>query len=187
MKPKRADWLQADAKEKLNQEIDILEIVKKLRVAYFASEMALKPRQRKLVGFFDEFKLKTPDEKLEQSMRFLSDPNKEERLSMKGVKGEDYGNLEDLIKKNERDAATVIQAVNRARAEEDPIDAIITDRITNEDARDGMVASRKQAEQVNMNDFIESMSAMHHRLTVTVAKRPGSVTGDLKSPLLDRS
>ena len=48
---------------KLNEEIDILEIVKKLRVTSFASEVALKPRQRRLIGFFDDFKLKTPEEK----------------------------------------------------------------------------------------------------------------------------
>ena len=74
MKPKREDWLQEDAKIKLNQEIDILEIVKKLRVSYFSSEIALKPRQRKLVGFFDDFKLKTPDEKLENLIKAQNDP-----------------------------------------------------------------------------------------------------------------
>ena len=53
----------------MNREIDILEIVKKLRVSYFASEIALKPRQRKLIGFFDDYKLKTPDEKLEEMLK----------------------------------------------------------------------------------------------------------------------
>ena len=139
IKKKREDWLQDDAIKKLNQEIDILEIVKKLRVAYFASEIALKPRQRKLVGFFDEFKLKTPDEKLEQTLRLENALNREERLSMKGIKGEEYGNMDDLIEKDQRDAARVLMAINRARAEDDPIDAIITDRITNTDMTDGMM------------------------------------------------
>lgn len=69
IRKKRDDWLQEDAKSKLNREIDILEIVKKLRVSYFASEIALKPRQRKLVGFFDDFKLKTPEEQLEEMLK----------------------------------------------------------------------------------------------------------------------
>ena len=42
--PKRDEFLQQDALEKLNREIDILEIVKKLRVSSFASEITLKPR-----------------------------------------------------------------------------------------------------------------------------------------------
>lgn len=57
---RRDDWLQQDAKQKLNEEIDILEIVKKLRVSKFSSEVHLKPRQRNLVGFFNEYMLTTP-------------------------------------------------------------------------------------------------------------------------------
>ena len=53
VRPKREDWMQKDAKEKLNLEIDILDIVKRLRVHQFASEIVLKPRQRELVTFFD--------------------------------------------------------------------------------------------------------------------------------------
>lgn len=41
-----------DAKQKLYDEIDLLEIVKKLRVNQFASDVVLKPRQRDLVNFF---------------------------------------------------------------------------------------------------------------------------------------
>ena len=61
-KRKRQDWLQKDAKKKLNREIDILEIIKKLRVAYFASELALKPRQRWLVSFFHDYQLESDNE-----------------------------------------------------------------------------------------------------------------------------
>ena len=136
-RPKRDDWLQEDAKAKLNREIDILEIVKKLRVSYFASEIALKPRQRHLVGFFDDYKLKTPDEKLEEMLKTENDPMKEKRLSMKGTKGEEYGHMDDLIDRDEKEAARVLQAVNRACTDKDPIDAIIADRITNLDVTDG--------------------------------------------------
>lgn len=42
-KRKRGDLLFQDAKKKLSEEIDILEIVKKLRVHQFASQIILKP------------------------------------------------------------------------------------------------------------------------------------------------
>ena len=99
IKKKRDDWLHEDAKAKLNQEIDILELVKKLRVAYFASEIALKPRQRKLIGFFDDFKLKTPDEKLAETIRKMNDPKADDRMSAHGTKGEEWGNMDNLIDK----------------------------------------------------------------------------------------
>ena len=63
MKPRREDWLQRDAQEKLKLEIDILDIVKRLRVHQFASEVVLKPRQRELVNFFDDYKLKDKADK----------------------------------------------------------------------------------------------------------------------------
>ena len=43
LKKKRADFLFRDARSKLNEEMDILEIVKKLRVHQFASQVTLKP------------------------------------------------------------------------------------------------------------------------------------------------
>ena len=72
---KRDDFLQEDAMKKLNREMDILEIVKKLRISYFASEVTLKPRQRNLIGFFDDYRLKTPDEELEDLIKSKNDPN----------------------------------------------------------------------------------------------------------------
>ena len=54
-KSKRHDFLFRDAKKKLNEEMDLLEIIKKLRVFKFASDCTLKPRQRNLVAFFKEF------------------------------------------------------------------------------------------------------------------------------------
>ena len=62
VKSKREDWLWKDAKTKLNIEIDILDIVKRLRVHQFASEMTLKPSQRDLISFFDDYKLKEEDD-----------------------------------------------------------------------------------------------------------------------------
>ena len=56
-KKRRDDRLFADAKQKLYEEIDLLEIVKKLRVNQFASDVVLKPRQRDLVNLFLTYKL----------------------------------------------------------------------------------------------------------------------------------
>ena len=79
---------------KLNEEIDILEIVKKLRVASFASEVALKPRQRRLIGFFDDFKLKTPDEKNTETNWAHKSAKIERRETIKGI-GESFGDMEE--------------------------------------------------------------------------------------------
>ena len=66
-------------------------------MSFFASELKLKPRQRKLVGFFDDFKLKTPEEKLEYTIKTMNDPNRYEKQSQRGEKGDDYGNLDSLM------------------------------------------------------------------------------------------
>ena len=57
IKNKKKDFLWNDAKQKLYEEIDLLEIVKKLRVNQFASDVVLKPRQRDLVNLFLTYKL----------------------------------------------------------------------------------------------------------------------------------
>ena len=48
------------AESKLAEELDILEIIKKLRVHQFASQVTLKPHQRDLVNFFQEYKIYDP-------------------------------------------------------------------------------------------------------------------------------
>ena len=58
VREKREDFLYRAAKEKLYCEIDLLEIVKQMRVSMFASDIVLKPQQRLLVSFFDEYKLR---------------------------------------------------------------------------------------------------------------------------------
>ena len=64
VREKREDFLYRAAKEKLYCEIDLLEIVKQMRVSMFASDIVLKPQQRLLVSFFDEYKLR--DRKVSQ-------------------------------------------------------------------------------------------------------------------------
>ena len=65
VKPKRIDLLYEDAKKKLNDEIDLLEIVKKLRVNSFCSEIVLKPHQRDLVNFFTDYKISAKGDNVE--------------------------------------------------------------------------------------------------------------------------
>ena len=50
-----------DAKKKLAEETDLLEIIKKIRIFKFASDCTLKPRQRDLVNFFNEYRLRSDD------------------------------------------------------------------------------------------------------------------------------
>ena len=59
---KREDFLYKGARKKLNEELDVLEIVKKLRVHQFATQMFLKPHQRELVNFFQDYKAQDPEE-----------------------------------------------------------------------------------------------------------------------------
>ena len=57
VRKKRADFLFREARQKLVEELDILEIIKKLRVFQFASNLTLQPHQKDLVNFFQEYKL----------------------------------------------------------------------------------------------------------------------------------
>ena len=114
--------MQESAKKKLYSEIDILEIIKKLRVAYFASELALKPRQRWLVSFFHEYKLVSASEessdaelrsKTIQRGKSVQVSLKDRRATLIGEETSAYGNVDDLINKKEEDVTRVLQAVNR--------------------------------------------------------------------------
>ena len=68
-RPKRSDKLFAIGQSKLSSEIDILEIVKKMRVMMFATDMTLKLRQQKLVSFFDQYKLNISKAEREEEQR----------------------------------------------------------------------------------------------------------------------
>ena len=50
------------------------------------------------MGFFDDYKLKTPEDHLEHLLKSQIDPEK--RLSMKGHKGEETGHMDDMIVRN---------------------------------------------------------------------------------------
>ncbi len=96
----------------------MLEIVKKLRIFKFASDCTLKPRQRDLVNFFDEYKLKS-GEKTEEWTLLASDEHnrplnqltrnitasavkntnkgKNRKTEAVGAMGNDINNLEETL------------------------------------------------------------------------------------------
>ena len=112
------------------------------------------------MGFFDDFKLKTPDENLSSTIKQMNDPNIDDRLSMHGTKGEEWGNLDNLIDRQNNQFSRIIDAVKRARTDNDPIDSIIHDRITGTDVTDGLMrrSTYLRPKGFNMNEFIDSMS-----------------------------
>ena len=60
----KQDWMQRDAENKLSKELDVLEVIKQLRISKFMSEIVLEKRQKALVKFFREYTLDgTPKDK----------------------------------------------------------------------------------------------------------------------------
>ena len=82
------------------------------------------------MGFFDDYKLKTEKEIKEQQAKYENSPVKK-KLSIKGTKGEETGHMDDMIDRDSKEIAKVLQAVNRVCTKKDPIDEIIASRITN--------------------------------------------------------
>ena len=79
--------------------------------------------------------------------------------------------------------------MNRTQANKDPIDEIITDRITNLGPTDTMLLKQRSdfdlrsRTGVNMNDFIESIHTMNRRATNHFARKAGD-NSSLRDPLL---
>ena len=122
----RQEFLMKDAKSKLNAETDLLEIIKKLRVHQFASEMALKPSQRDLINFFDVYKLKTPEQYTQE--KIATSQVKTDKDDERGTQTDQLVNVTDVVNSG-KEATRILKAVNIARNAEDPIDKAILDRI----------------------------------------------------------
>ena len=60
--PRREDKLFKEGKKKLYEELDILEIIKKLRVNQFSADMMLTQTQRDLVNFHQDYKIMCSDD-----------------------------------------------------------------------------------------------------------------------------
>ena len=136
------------------------------------------------MGFFDDYKLKTPEETLMQS-----DSMKEKQESMMGTKGEETGYMDDMIYRDSDEIAKVLQAVNRVCTEKDAIDAIIADRITNQNVTDEFTRRgryNKKLTAVNMNDFIDSVTVFNNRLTNRVYDSSSNLD-NFETPLLPQN
>ena len=128
---KREDFLFRDAKEKLSNETDLLEMVKNMRIFKFTSDIILKPRQRDLVNFFDSYKLRA-NRPVESSKPYgfskrIQDGNAKRKYT--GNRGDDISpsNVEDLLaESNERNrndtVSRIMQAVDATDPEDNAID-----------------------------------------------------------------
>lgn len=154
MKPKRQDWLQRDAKGKLNCETDILEIIKKLRVHQFASEVALKPSQRDMVGFFDDYKLKTEADRKKDDKRAMT-------LAAKGTvidqENDDSRATDEFINldagvKTGKQTERILRSVCRVNASNHRTDKIIIERVMNKNPR--------PRQEINIEDFLSGVDKL---------------------------
>ena len=136
-KKERGDFLFKSAKSKLGEETDILEIVKKLRVHHFACQQILKPHQRDLVNFFQDYKIDEPKKEGEERKESFVNPLLESRIS------DDHAidNVQNFItsmemneEEGEQDAAdkavsSLYDSISKLDVD-DPIDRKIITRVT---------------------------------------------------------
>ena len=119
-KSKREDFLWGSATKKLNEELDVLEIIKKLRVSQFAADVVLKPRQRDLVNFFQDYNLE-PQQDGQNKL--------EER---RGSRGKKAANMDDILNDDQKAAERVFEAVENCEPDKNYYDKLIYERIVNE-------------------------------------------------------
>ena len=101
----------------------------------FAAEVSLKPSQRDMVSFFDDYKLKTEADR-------KKDDKRAEVLAKKGkvATEEDTGASGDIINLDEgiksgKSTERILRSVMRVNNSKDRTDKIIIDRITNKNPR----------------------------------------------------
>lgn len=174
-KSKRDDFLYREAKKKLYTEIDLLEIVKQMRINMFASDIVLKPRQRYLVNFFEEYKLKVDKKESKAKMRDSKEVRSKLMKSGKGAKGQVPEHMEDLLT-GQTQVHGIAEAVKESIPEEDPIDMHIYDRIicSDEDASDeelqlarltsAVRTLRTPVSSPEMDEFISNLNYEQKRL-----------------------
>lgn len=101
----------------------------------FAAEVSLKPSQRDMVSFFDDYKLKTEADRKKDDKRAAA-------LAKKGkvTTDEDIGASGDIINLDEgvksgKSTERILRSVMRVNNSKDRTDKIIIDRITNKNPR----------------------------------------------------
>jgi len=118
-----SDKLQGKARSRLYKELDILQIIQKLRVARFVAEINLTPEQRYLVNYHTEYMLFRDDGKASPfTAARYEDHRREEQV---GRDDRIAGNVDNAIEKlNPKDNDTIkdtyvrIMARNRQQEEE---------------------------------------------------------------------
>ena len=94
----------------------------------FASDIVLKPRQRQLVSFFDEYKLKEKRKSLEKKPAELMASKTKLMKSSHGTKGDGPDHMEDLLTAPEQ-VHGIAEAIKEIAPGEDRVDKFILKRI----------------------------------------------------------
>ena len=150
-KKKREDWLWADGCKKLNEELDVLEIIKKLRVSQFAADVLLKPRQRDLINFFQDYNLDEPQE---------GGRKIDER---RGSRGKKAANMDQLLKDDQMAAYRVYEAVDACEPDKNYYDKLIYERIVNEGSAHSQLGA--QIAKQNMDALTDAISKSDQKLS----------------------
>jgi len=141
----------------------------------FASDIVLKPRQRYLVNFFEEYKLKVDKKESKAKMRDSKEVRSKLMKSGKGAKGQVPEHMEDLLT-GQTQVHGIAEAVKESIPEEDPIDMHIYDRIicSDEDASDeelqlarltsAVRTLRTPVSSPEMDEFISNLNYEQKRL-----------------------
>ena len=118
-KKKRDDFLFHNAASKLKEEMDLLEILKKLRVYQFTAVTSLKPYQRDLINFFQDYK--------------ILDPNQVDEMPVMHYASESLDHLEDVEEAlDARDQAVnhLYRSIGKLHPDQSTIDYQIIKRVT---------------------------------------------------------
>ena len=82
-KMNKDDFLQKDAQSKLKREMDLLEVLKTLRLAKFMGQMFISQRQKEMIKFFKDYRLEAPGSDHHEDDDDMSDLDPNESYQVK--------------------------------------------------------------------------------------------------------
>ena len=129
----------------------MLEIIKKLRVSQFAADVLLKPRQRDLINFFQDYNLDEPQE---------GGRKIDER---RGSRGKKAANMDQLLKDDQMAAYRVYEAVDACEPDKNYYDKLIYERIVNEGSAHSQLGA--QIAKQNMDALTDAISKSDQKLS----------------------
>ena len=131
---RREDFLYKEAKSMLSEEIDLLEIIKKLRVFQFSVNSVLKPHQKDLVNFFQDYTLQGEDESKRRQQSVAQQENMDVILArgstIKRETSLDQALLEDIDELDDPKKRRLFTSVAKIDAARSDIDKKIVEKIT---------------------------------------------------------